>query len=359
MQVTTATVTPGVLGYSAETEYKFQFDLSRLGFSKGPYPDKLIEAPTATNIGLPPPIVPPPTAAPGWVKPTQALKVPSFHYTPASTVISGRAPPESYLHKMAYKSTPSASQRYLRTPYLLPGDAGSGLDRRPTSSMSMSLFDAGSASLLNAADVNYAKRAYTAQSWTTARSASTTPVLQPAASYRTTTKDSFPLRSVADAQQQRMRDRTTSKHVLSSDGFNTTLRCPTAPLADSTALHTQRYLTVRGAVSRPPARPPACTAPVYLRHPNSQRPPLSPGRLRLTACFHPASTLSSCAGRRPAVRRHGQVHRRAAGGPARAPPQPRAQDDTVRPEPPHHELLLLLPGRVRAGLGRLRVPHPT
>ena len=142
----------------------------------------------------------------------------------------------------------------------------------------MSLFDAGSASLLNAAEVNYAKRASTAQSWTTARSASTTPVLQPAASYRTTTKDSFPLRTAADAQQQRMRDRTTSKHVLSSDGFNTTLRCPTAPLTDSTALHTQRFLTVRGAVSHRSSRFPGP------RRPHSMNPPKGASDPLLRAC---------------------------------------------------------------------------
>lgn len=266
------------MGYSTETEYKHQYDATRASTLPPPPPpaDTTREF-TSTNIGLPKPVVPMAAPLPKWVNAKFTSMIPpGAHYAPASMAISGAVPPLSFRNKFCYKSAPAATQRYLRTPYLLPGDAGTGLDSRPASSVAA--FDLGgayAAALLNAAEVNYQKRASTASSWT-AEHAANPPVLMPAESYRTTTKDSFPLRSGADTQQQRMRDWTSSKHVNSLSLSSSTLRCPTAPLADSTALHTQRFLAIRSsdggrrvidtaeAFDAPPAAPPV---PVLLREP--------------------------------------------------------------------------------------------
>ena len=160
---------------------------------------------------------------------------------------------------------PRAPDSYLNTPYLLPKDAGTGLDSRRTSAMAMQ--DVGgekAIAYLDAAEHNYSKRSGSAQSWASGESAYKGPVLMPAEMYRTTTKAAFPLRSRADVQQQRMRDRNTTKHVNDHSLSRSTLLCPTAPLEDGTALHVTRFLPVRAAVRAAPPHPrpsPPITSP--------------------------------------------------------------------------------------------------
>jgi len=100
---------------------------------------------------------------------------------------------------------------------------------------------------LDAAEHNYMKRSGSAQSWASGRSATMGAVLMPAEMYRTTTKDAFPTRSRADTQQQRMRDHNTAKHVSDHSLSSSTIRCPTAPLENGTALHSTRFLAIRAA----------------------------------------------------------------------------------------------------------------
>ena len=109
------------------------------------------------------------------------------------------------------------------------------------------------AAFLDAAEHNYLQRSGSAQSWASEQSTTKGPVLMPAEMYRTTTKDAFPIRSRADTQQHRMRDLNTAKHINDHSLSSSTIRCPTAPLKDGTALHSTRFLAVRAAVkSRAP-----------------------------------------------------------------------------------------------------------
>jgi len=242
--------------YTAATEYKHAYDPSRTAkLPIAPPPAKVITDATSTNIGVPGCWPAPGAKAPVWASPLYMHKPPVGHYTPASTMISGVTPPASFAHAFNYLSVPSAMLRYLSTPYLQPGDAGNGIASRPTSSMAA--FDMGgvnAAAFSNAAEINFSERVGTASSWTSEQSA-VSAVLMPAEVYRTTTKDSYPLRTIADTQQQRMRDKITSKHVPDSSFSNTTLRCPTAPLPNANPLHSMRFLTVRSSVRRhlPPA----------------------------------------------------------------------------------------------------------
>jgi hypothetical protein len=241
--------------YAAATEYKHQYDPARTAKLPAPPPPRVTTDPTSTFIGLPPCSVPPPAKAPAWASALYMHKSVAGHYTPTSTLIGGSKHHAAYGHAMNYKSNPAATVRYLSTPYLQPGDAGNGIDSRPTSSMAaFSKGGLNAEAFLNTAVQTYSKRLGTASSWTAERGA-TGPVLMPGEMYRTTTKDSYPIRSQADLQQQRMRDKVTSKHVSDFSLSSSTLRCPTAPLANGTPLHSTRFLAVRSSVRRAPRAP--------------------------------------------------------------------------------------------------------
>jgi len=215
----------------------------------GPTHGRLItDASSSYRIGLPDPGLAPAAAIPKWASPLYPQKSPDSHWAPTSTDITGLTPPASFANIFMYKSIPAANLRYLNTPYLLPKDAGTGLDSRRTSAMAMQdLGGEKATAYLDAAEHNYSKRSGSAQSWASGESAYKGPVLMPAEMYRTTTKAAFPLRSRADVQQQRMRDRNTTKHVNDHSLSRSTLLCPTAPLEDGTALHVTRFLPVRAA----------------------------------------------------------------------------------------------------------------
>jgi len=238
---------PAVSVYDQGTEYKHSFGSKTPKMPPAP-PRRMTADATSTHIGLPEPELPPAAAIPKWASPLYTQKSPAGHWAPSSTDITGTTPPASFANIFMYKSIPAASLRYLNTPYLLPNDAGTGLDSRKTSAMLMhELGGANATAYLDAAEHNYSKRSGSAQSWASGQSASKGPILMPAEMYRTTTKDAFPVRSRAETQQQRMRDHNTAKHVSDHSLSSSTLLCPIAPLEDGTALHSTRFLAVRAA----------------------------------------------------------------------------------------------------------------